>query len=107
MLLLNHPCMNNEDLQAYKKHLDDISAENGYTNEHSFCQEDGVVYPALVVSAVSVMPDLKKKVRYICHTALTKARLMKILGLTTEDIQIQFDMKSMPTLPEVVEDREV
>lgn len=106
MVLLNHPCMTYDDLVAYQKRLDDISADNGNTNEHSFCQEQETVYPALVVSLVSFLPNVPK-VRYIAHTAITKNRLLKVLGLTTEDIKIEFNMKSVLALPELVEDREV
>lgn len=107
MLLLSHPCMSYDDFVAWKERLDDISKENGNINQHGFVQANEVQWPGIVITSVEEVPNSRNK-RYITHTVITKVRLLKILGLSTEDIKIQFECAGMAeVMPENFEAREI
>ena len=108
MVILNHPCMSYAEFLEYRKELDDISAQSHFKNEHCGDKHsESWDYPCLVLTTVT-MAMAPQGERYVAHTHIPKDRLLKVLGLSTQEIKMKFDALDATTVtPETFETREV
>lgn len=100
--LIHYPCITKVDFDEYKDWMDGISTKQGYKNYHTQSPDSGI-FPALVVSYI----HLTDKERVCTHTIISKKTLLKVLGLTQEEIKIEFDLNLEPILADTLEQREI
>lgn len=103
MVLTNHPCSNVDDLHEYLRELDRVSALKNKENDHVGIKSDWT-YPCLVISAINLRDPKRNE---MVHTHIKQISLLKVLGLTQEEIKFEFGQMSTEQTPEVVENREV
>lgn len=109
-ILLNHPCMSHDDFEEYKQSINDVLTGPNYRYEHSG-EKDYWIWPALIMTVLTVMRDPKKQCLYLVdcdHTSISQKRLLKVLGLSKEEIKIEFGAISTAVSElDVIENREV
>lgn len=105
-LIYSCPCMSKEDFEAYKKRFEDVKFSEPKTWKH-LGEKGWWTYPAIIFTIVNVNDNVKV---IDCHHAiLPKESLLKVLGLSQEELKFEFDTKNSPdpTMPEQLDTREV
>lgn len=108
-VLLNHPCMSEEDFHDYAKELEAVKGSDGYRHVHYGVRPEWT-WPALIVTIVEFSRDTENPRNTLCsyaHTSLSQKRLLKVLGLSQAEIKMEFNALPVELTPESFENREV
>jgi hypothetical protein len=98
--------MSKEDFEAYKDELEGVTTYPVYKHKH-WGEKDYWLWPALIITLVETHKEPPGQVIEYNHTSISQKRLLKVLGLTQDELKIEFDMKSAEQIPEMLDTREV
>lgn len=107
-VLTSYPCMNQEDFEAYKDSINQILATTEVTEVSHIPTAIYWVWPCIVMTNSVWSYSGSKKLVSCYHTNIGARSILKILGLTKEEIKIEFDMKNeLPQISDSLEAREI
>jgi hypothetical protein len=105
-VLLNHPCMNQEEFETYKDELESTPSSPVYKQIHQGVK-DYWTWPALILTNISFTREPPGMVITYHHTSVSQSRLLKVLGLSQEEFKLEFNKRAPEQVPEISEQREV
>lgn len=107
-MIISHAALYKEGaFKKYRSWIDNALPE-GYKAEHrtiAFKGEPAI--PGLMITFIDNVTFRNQGIWDVCHTFVTKGALLAALGMNTEELKMEFDMKPIETTPEVTETREV
>jgi hypothetical protein len=96
--------MSHKDFEAYKHSFEDVNFSFTPNWEHTG-EKAHWIWPALIITVVTIQGT-----EFSCHhTSLPKKELLYLLGLSQEELKIEFNNKDIQTelTPETFEQREI
>jgi|SRR5665213_677771 len=103
-LIFNGVCMSHQVFETYKHNFEKVKFTNPIKWEHTG-EKDWWEWPALIITIVDI-----KGTEFNCHhTSVAKNDLLHLLGLSQEELKLEFDTKDskIELTPETFESREV
>jgi len=108
MILVHGGCSSKESFEKYKKWIVNATPDGWKTSERTHPEDP--TFPGLAITLIDNVTCRHEQEWFINHVFISKDALLVALGLSTQELEVKFEMISEPVSEpalDIVESREV